>query len=366
MAERAPTSNRRKGALWAAGIIAGVGAGIVAERVLMRRELGRPDPERDEAFGTLPGERVPVTAFDGTELHCRVIGPENAPTIVFAHGVTLNMTLWYYQWRAFSDRYRCVLYDQRGHGASGKSPKGDYSLEALAHDLRSVLDATSPQGPAVVIGHSMGGMSMISMAEHHPEEYGGRVVGVVLADTTASDLVREAAGAMGARVERVLRPAHRWFMADLNRVERMRRRIERNATDFAYLATRLSNFGPNASPAQVEHVTRVAMAVPPEIWAHSIGSLMDMDLRHAVERISVPALVVVGDRDRLTPKTSAEALLKALPSGRGILLTGAGHLAMMERHVAFNRAVDGFLAQVLPLGANAKAPRRKRRKAATG
>jgi pimeloyl-ACP methyl ester carboxylesterase len=354
------TSTRRKGVLWAAGIIAGVGAGIVAERVLMRRELGRPDPERDEAFGTLPGERVPVTAFDGTELHCRVVGPEGAPTILFAHGVTLNMTLWYYQWRAFSDRYRCVLYDQRGHGESGTSPKGDYSLEALAHDLRSVLDATTPKGPAVLVGHSMGGMSMISLADRHPEEYGGRVVGAVLVDTTASDLVREAAGSIGARVERVLRPAHRWFISDLKRVERVRRRVEATGTDFAYLATRATNFGPNASPAQVEHVTRVAMAVPPEIWAHSIRSLMEMDLRHAVERVSVPALVIVGDRDRLTPKTSAEALLKALPNARGILLTGAGHIAMMERHAAFNRAVEGFLGEVLPL----EAPRRGRRKAA--
>lgn len=340
-------TKRRTGAIWAAGIAAGIGAGVVAERILMRRTLGRPDPERDVELGTLPGEPLTVTSFDGTELHARVVGPAEAPAVVFAHGITLDLTLWHYQWRALSDRYRCVLYDQRGHGRSGTSPKDDYSVEALAGDLRAILDATSPEGPAVLVGHSMGGMSIVSLADRHPEEFGGRVAGVVLVDTTASDIVREVAGELGVRVERLIRPARRWFLSDLKRVDRIRRRVQTTGSDFAYLATRMSNFGPNASPAQVEHVARIATEAKPEVWAHTLGSLIEMDLRHAIERVTVPTLVIVGDRDRLTPKTSAQALLKALPDGRGIVLTGAGHLSMMERHETFNRRLEAFLDEVL-------------------
>jgi pimeloyl-ACP methyl ester carboxylesterase len=353
---------RRNGAIWAAGILAGVGAGVVAERLYMRREAGRPDPERGQDFATLPGEEVEVRSFDGARLHCRVVGPSDGPTLVFAHGITLNLTTWYYQWRAFSDRYRCVLYDQRGHGRSDASLGDDYSIEVLGEDLRAVLDTTCPDGPAVVLGHSMGGMTIVSLADRHPREFAGRVVGAVLVDTTVSDLVREAVGSMGARVERILRPASRWYTSDLARVERVRRRIRRTGTDFAYAMTRLTNFGPNASPAQVDHVGRVATEASPEVWARTLRSLIEMDLRHAVRHVTVPTLVLVGDHDRLTPKTSAQALLRELPHGRGFVLSGAGHLAMMERHEAFNRLVEPFLAEVLPVPV--AQPRRRRRGAA--
>jgi pimeloyl-ACP methyl ester carboxylesterase len=345
-AHRKPTRN---GLVWAAGILAGVASGIVAERALMGRAKRREDPERGEAFGELPGERLPVTAFDGTSLHVRAVGPQDAPVVVFAHGITLNLTTWHYQWRALSDRYRCVLYDQRGHGGSGTSPGSDYSMEAMGRDLRSVLDAVAPAGPAVVVGHSMGGMSLISMAGRHPEEFGSRVVGAVLVDTTASDVVREAVGSLGVRVERALRPLSRWYTSDLDRVERIRRRIRRSGTDLAFLVARLTNFGPDASPAQVDFISRIATEAPPEVWSHTLANLIEMDLRHAVRHVSVPTLVVVGDLDRLTPKTSAEALLRELPLGRGVLLKGAGHISMMERHAAFNDVLARFLDEVLPV-----------------
>ena len=341
------TSRRRNGAVWALGIAAGVGAGIVAERLAMRRVAQRADPERDERLDTMPGERVAVRSADGTELHCRVVGPGDAPTLVFAHGIMLDLTSWYYQWRAFSDRYRCVLYDQRGHGDSGVSPAGDYSLASLAQDLRAVLNAASPEGPVVVLGHSMGGMTIASLADLHPEEFGSRIVGAVMVDTTVSDLVREIVGTVGARVERLVRPVARRFTSDVKRVDLVRRHVQARGSDLAYALARATNFGPDASPSQVAHVAKVAMRARPEIWAHTLTSLVDMDLRHALARISVPTLVVVGDRDRITPKTSAQALLRALPRGRGIVLSGAGHLAMLERHRAFNRAVGAFLDEVL-------------------
>jgi len=340
-------TRKRSAAVWAAGIAAGAVSGILAERAAMKRARARPDPERGERFDELPGARVPVTGFDGIRLHVRAVGPDDGPIVVFVHGVTLNLTTWHYQWKALSDRYRCVLYDQRGHGLSARSPKLDYSIRALGRDLRSVLDAVTPAGPVVLVGHSMGGMAIVALADEFPEEFGGRVAGVVLADTTASDAVKEAIGALGARIERTLRPLATWYTSDLDRIERIRARVRRTGTDLAYLVARATNFGPDASPAQVEYVTCIATDAPSEVWTHAWRSIFEMDLRHGLRGIQVPALVIVGDRDRLTPKTSAEALLRNLPQGRGAVLTGAGHIAMMERHQAFTRLLEGFLEEVL-------------------
>jgi pimeloyl-ACP methyl ester carboxylesterase len=93
---------------------------------------------------------------------------------------------------------------------------------------------------------------------------------------------------------------------------------------------------------------------------HTLQDILDMDLRHVLERITVPALVVVGDRDLVTPKTSAQTLRSTLPDARAVVITRAGHLSMMEQHERFDEVLDGFLKEVLPPGRH-----RRRRKASS-
>src|SRR5205807_339679 len=153
--------SRRRGAAILAGAAAGTAASVLASRALVRRQRRRPDPERSERLTELPPEDLgPVVSHDGTLLAVRAAGEEGRPALVFAHGFSLDMTTWHYQWKAFSDRYRCVLYDQRGHGRSGPAVGGDHSLQAMGGDVRAVLDAAVPRGPAVLVGHSMGGMAL--------------------------------------------------------------------------------------------------------------------------------------------------------------------------------------------------------------
>ncbi|MGH2657168.1 MAG: alpha/beta fold hydrolase [Actinomycetota bacterium] len=348
--------------VWSAGSAAAVvAAGVAAERLAVRRLRSRPDPEADSPLGTLPPEDLgPVRSFDGTELRVRAAGPPEAPALVFLHGITLDLTTWYYQWQMFSDRYRCVLYDQRAHGGSSRPPSGDYSVTAMGHDLRAVLDAAVPQGPVVLIGHSLGGMAILSFADLFPEEIGSRVAGVVLVDTAASDVLREVFGGLGARVGRGLRRLGTRYRSRIDAAERLQGAVRRFGADLSFLVARATNFGPGASPSQVEHVTRISTGAPAEVWVHTLQDVLDMDLRHVLERITVPALVVVGDRDLVTPKTSAQALRSALPDARAVVITRAGHLSMMEQHERFDEVLDGFLTEVLP-------PRnsRRRRKASS-
>jgi pimeloyl-ACP methyl ester carboxylesterase len=330
------------------GAAAAVGAAtIAAERLVVRRLRSRPDPESGEALGTPPPEDLgTVRSFDGTELAVRAAGPEGAPALVFAHGFSLDMTTWYHQWRAFADRYRCILYDARAHGRSGKPASGDYSLLAMGRDMKVVLDATVPQGPAVLVGHSMGGMAIVAMAKEHPEVFGDRVAGTVLSDTAISDLLTEVLGGLGVQAGAALRRLGTRLATRLDSAERIWRGLRRYGADLSFLVAWGTNFGPGASPSLVEYVTRLSQDAPVEVWIHTLRDLVELDLRDALEHVTVPTLIVVGDRDLVTPKTGAQALRDAMPDAQAVAIGGAGHVAMMERHRVWNELVGEHVERV--------------------
>jgi pimeloyl-ACP methyl ester carboxylesterase len=328
--------------------------GVVGERYLMRRERSKPDPERDEPLGERPGTEIRVRSFDGTDLAVNVVGPTAArrprATVVLVHGFSADMTVWHYQWKRLSAEYRCVLFDQRGHGRSAPAVAGNYSLEALARDLRAVVDETAPRGPVALVGHSMGGMTVLSFAKVFPEEFGARVSAAVLASTAAADLVKSMLGGLGIHAGKTLALAAagaRRLVSDRRRAYRIRARALAGRGDLAYLVARATNFGPNAPPSLVDYVARLGARAPVEVWTDLVGSLIDMDLIDALDRIACPSLVVVGDVDRLTPQASAVALARRLPDAELVVLEGAGHCAMLELHEEFNSAVEGFLRRAV-------------------
>jgi pimeloyl-ACP methyl ester carboxylesterase len=337
-----------KRALVVAGATAAAAAlGVAGERYLIRRARSRPDPERGEPLEERPGTEHRIRSFDGSELAVNVAGSEGVPTMVMLHGFSSDLTLWHYQWKHFIETYRCVLVDQRGHGRSGPAAAGDYSLESMAKDLKTVLDEVTPDGPVVLMGHSMGGMVIMSFAELFPKEFGGRVAAVVLANTAAAELVKAAAAGLGAQLGKVVTSAFLRVARDPRRVYRIRARALSGRGDLAFTAARVTNFGPKASPALVDYVAKVAARAPVEVWSDLLGSLVEMDLSHALAHITVPALVIVGDVDRLTPPASALAIKRMLPNGRMVVFKGSGHCTMLERHAEFNRVVDGFVAEAL-------------------
>jgi pimeloyl-ACP methyl ester carboxylesterase len=264
------------------------------------------------------------------------------------HGFSADMTVFHFQWKELSKDYRCVLYDQRGHGRSGPATGGDYSLEALGHDLRAVLDRAAPSGPVVLLGHSLGGMTVLSFASHYPEEFGDRVRAVVLANTSAGDLVKAVIGGLGAQAATRLTPWARRFASRPDRIFRMRHAALGRGGGLALLLARMTNFGPNAPPSMVEHVVGLASRATPEVWTDLFASLLDLDLVHALEHVTVPALILASDLDRLTPPSAAVAMKHRLPDARMVLFREAGHCAMLERHEQFNQVIRQFLRETMP------------------
>ena len=331
----------------AAVTAAGAGAAVALERAAVRRARARPDPEREELLAERPGIETRVASFDGTELAVNEAGPERAPTLLFAHGFSIDMTAWHYQWRRFSKTYRCVLFDQRGHGRSAPAATGDYSIEALGRDLKAVLDAKAARGPVVLVGHSMGGMGIMSFAGLFPDEFGHRIQAVVLANTAASHIVQEFVGGLGIRMTSAVFHLAQRLARSPKTVYRLRARALGRGANLAFLVARATNFSPQASPTLVDYVVSVAARAPAAVWTDLLTSLVDLDVSEALANITVAALVVAGEVDRLTPPATSRAIVERLPHGRLVVLTGAGHCAMLERHAEFDRILGGFLAEVL-------------------
>jgi pimeloyl-ACP methyl ester carboxylesterase len=344
------TSTRRK--LLTAGVATAgaVAGGVAAGAALRRRSRGRDHDAAQEPLAMLPPQDLgPVAAADGTPLVVRSAGAEDAPTLVFVHGFSLDLTIWHYQWTGL-EGLRCVLYDQRGHGRSGRSD--DLSMDAMGRDIGAVLDGVTGERPVVLVGHSLGAMAILSAAESGV--LGTRVAGVALIGAASSDLLR---GALGS-ITGMLRPRLGAFATVARRADRLRRAVLASRTDVAGMLTRLTQFGDDGPPHLVDHVVGLAAHASSDVWTVGLTSLMEVDLRHAIAKLSMPTLVIVGEQDRITPPAAAVELVGSLPDGHLAVIPGAGHLPMLERPGDVNDHLRAFVSEVLP----ATAPKRKRGK----
>jgi pimeloyl-ACP methyl ester carboxylesterase len=355
-----PPLTARGAGLILGGLALGIGAGITAERILVRRDRRRPDPEAGERFGAIRGKAATITSHDGTKLHVEELG--SGPCLVFAHGFSLTQDAWHYQRRDLPTQFRCVFFDQRGHGRSGRPDDHDYSLDALAGDLAAVLDWTGERR-LVLVAHSMGGMASLKLAELEPERFGGQVAGLALVDSTYADALKGMSAAVTARgaasVQRAtIRLAFKYFGQDPVRAAQLRRR----GSDLGYLGTRLFGFGSNPSPGQVAFIDRMLAGTDIEVWAKVFPSLIDFDLSHVLEQLDLPTLVAVGDADRLTPPASARHMAETIPGARLLILSDAGHLAFLEEHEVLGAELTALAGEALDPARRRRRPVRLRRR----
>ncbi len=332
-----------------AAVAAGAGAVIAAEKVAVGRLRLRPDPEADEPFGQLHGRALTVLANDGVPLHTEINGPDDAPvTIIFCHGYALSQNVWHYQRRDLAGATRLVFWDQRGHGQSGECGQEHCTIPQLGEDLYAVLQAAAPgDAPVVLVGHSMGGMTVMALARQHPELFGTKVIGAVLISTIAGGvdptiwipvLLRPVARQAAAPV---LRGASLGLAAAL--VERARQA----GGDLAFLGTRYVAFGdPSVSPAVVDFLERIIRATPVGVVAAFYLALLSHDERAALAVLGrVPVAVIAGERDRLVPPEQSEELAEQIPGAELVRVPGAGHAVILERPEFVNRVISELVAR---------------------
>jgi pimeloyl-ACP methyl ester carboxylesterase len=337
--------------LAAGAVAAGAGAVVVAEKIAVGRIRLRPDPAAGEPFGEIRGEAMTVRADDGLPLHVEISGPPDAPvTIIFCHGYTLNSDVWYYQRIALDQIARTVFWDQRSHGRSGRSDPDLVSIDQLGADLHEVLEATAPgDTPVILVGHSMGGMTVMALADQHPELFGDKIIGAVLISTAAStvDPVNWLPGP--------LRPAARMAMPSMmtgaakGRMASVVERSRQSASDIAFLGIRRIAFGdPKVSPTVVDFLERIIRATPIDVVADFYVALVGHEKRHALKVLgSVPVLVLSGDKDRLVDPSFSAEIAAAIKGSELITLHGAGHVVILERPEEVNEAIAGLVMKAL-------------------
>ena len=341
------------GAIVGVGVAAaGVAAGVAAERYVRRSRDHVDDPYAGERFGELPcDEELTVISDDGVDLHVEIVealDPDSSDlTLVFVHGFCLDMGTFHFQRVALDGEYRMVFYDQPGHGRSGRLPQGEYLLEALGAALYSVVTKVVPTGRIVLIGHSMGGMTIMALAEHAPKLFAERVAGVVLIATSAGNLdeVNFGLPEVVARFRRPLMP----LIRNAGRLTAgVVDRARAASTDLAWLLTRRYGFGTQRpSAALVSYVERMNSRTSTEVIARYLRTLYSHARLLALAALrSVPVLVVVGDTDVLTPLAHSEEICRELPDARLVVIEGGGHVVMLEHADEVNAALAAFLTRV--------------------
>ena len=292
---------------------------------------------RDQATGAAGSEVMTVRAGDGAALHARVTGGARraAVTVVFVHGWTLCGDVWRAQVEALArEGVRVVTYDHRGHGRSGAGRAAPWTIDLLGDDLADVLDAVAPQGPVVLCGHSMGGMTIMALAASRPELFGSRVTGVVLVGTSAGGLVPTGRG-LPVSV-RLRSAAQVRFFAFGQRHPRFlaggRRMLPGPERAGHLRLVRRQLFGPLADADVVRECARMLFAAPMPTVCGFFPALIAHDKAGALTALArVPVDIVVGDLDRLTPLAHSRALVAELPDAALHIERGCGHMVFTER-----------------------------------
>ena len=259
-----------------------------------------------------------VAAPDGALLQVQewpAASPTTAPTVVLAHGWTLTRASWLPVVDELVARgLRIVAYDQRGHGGSGPL-KGRPSVRGLGDDLAAVLDVVAPTGPVVLGGHSMGGMTVMAYAGLHPGEFASRVVGVVLVATSAGDLQGSGLGSLEARAM--------WLASRMPPVAAGRLVTTRSQRHLL--------FGVDPDPEHVRLTRDQVAGTALPTMGRFYSALSEHDEAEALAQLEgVRTVVLVGTRDKLTPRRHSERLAELVPHADLRVLEGRGHMLGYE------------------------------------
>lgn len=279
---------------------------------------------------------------DGIQLYYRTVG--SGPPLVCCNGVGVSTFFWKYVAEHYRSRFTVVLWDYRAHGLSGSPADlghADLSVERNARDLATVLDAIGIDEPAVLLGHSMGCQVILEFTRQHPERvralvpmFGtyGRPLDTFMDTPRARpviELVARIARRGGRRAARALLPLYASPLAfDLGRLTRL--------VD-PYYARRQD------IEAYMEHLAYMN----PQAFFRMVELMADHDTEDLLPRITVPALVIAGEKDLFTPLHRSQRMARLIPDAELLVLAEGSHAAIVEHPETINRRIDRFFAERL-------------------
>ncbi len=302
-----------------------------------------------------------VRLADGARLYSVLYPPATDPggdgdgaaqtpvTVVLLHGWTLDNRLWRQQIADLPARLgaigagpvRILAFDLRGHGRSSATSGTDATLEQLGDDLAEVVTQLVPAGPVVLVGHSLGGMAIMEYAQRHAAAFAARTVGVVLVSTSAEGSSRTSYGLSPrlARVMRILEIQGAGLLARSGAWRPHRRLMPLLAPGVRWLV-----FGQRVDTSWLALTASMVGNAP----LCAIGGFRpSVDLHHRVDTLAamrgLPAAVLVGTLDRLTPPPCAATIAGELPGAELVTCEDAGHMLPIERPDVVTDAIVGVI-----------------------
>ena len=352
------------------GVAAGVAAGIAADRAGKHRaamealetpELLDITPDEERVVVTddgvllhvevdLPAEAAAREAADGATQHDR---PEELPTVVLTHGYCLSLRCWVYQRRALKEAgYRVVSWDQRGHGRSGRGEKDSYTIDRLGHDLHTVIDQVVPEGDIVLVGHSMGGMTMLALGEHDPAFVVARVVGAAFVATSAGGLMLANGGRVATLGRLMLERLGPGVLGSLAHRPELFTRVRRVARDLEHFMVEQNSFASPVPRSVVRYTADILLSTPLDVVNDYLQTFDGFDKRPALLEFRHAVVLVFNGRDDiLTPPSHSELIVEGIPGAEHIVVNDAGHVIMLEHPDLLN----AHLIQLVDQSARARA-----------
>jgi pimeloyl-ACP methyl ester carboxylesterase len=309
--------------------------------VLLFHRKGTDDPQRHGSGEYLPG-------VHGTILHVETEGPVGAPMLVFTHGWGFDASAWYHIRRRLRTDFRLFLWDLPGLGASTSFSDGVYEIERFAESLHLLTQRAD--GPVVLVGHSIGGMTMLTFCRRYPALLGSKVKGLVFVDTTFTTPVRTTVGP--GVLPGLQKPVAKAFL-HFNRllwpiVWWMNWQSYFNGT--SHLITRLTSFSRDVTRGELNFASRFTATQHPAVVAKGILATLDWDESRTLEGISVPTTIIVGKEDRLTVPEASRYMAKTVADGRLNEITPAGHSGIVEEGDAYAAAIAAGATRAFNVG----------------
>ena len=343
------TRNNRRWLAGAAGIgTVGTVAGMSTARAVARRR-GR-DPHRGEDFGVFDADRsCVVTTPDGVDLQIREVGPADARvTVVFSHGFCNSMRAYHFQRRdmveMWGEQVRMVFYDQRGHGESTAGDPASYSIDQLGRDLETVLKLLTPRGSVVLVGHSMGGMTVLSHARQHPERYGTTISGAAIISSAAQGLSRSP---LGEILQNPALEAARFTARYAPGAIQRGRGLARSVLAPVLQAASFGNDEVSPTVARYNDGIIHRTPVPTMVgFLHALSVHDEVDGLPALAR--VPVLIACGSADVLTTPEHSLEMAAELPGAELLIVGDAGHMVQLEEPEVINDALQRLVVRATP------------------
>ena len=293
-------------------------------------------------FARRPGGTI--VSVTGATLHYEISGRTDGPTVVLTHGWGLDSTIWANVKTRLEANYRVIAWDLAGLGRSTRSPHRETSLEAFAEDL-GVVTTLAGEEPLILVGHSIGGMTIQTFARERPECFARRVAAVVLLNTTYSNPLKTMVFSPLATALRrpviepmmkltiILQPVF-WLGA-----------WQSYLSGSAHLSARLG-FGRYVTRKQLDHTALLTTRNAPGVQARGNLAMFRWDAGVSLSDKITPTLVIGGDMDIVTKLEASEVIAARTSRSALKTVTGVNHMGFLERGETYADEILAFLSSL--------------------